>query len=113
MTAVADYENIDPALREAGIWATVGVGIPVLTADKVDEFYKRVGFWERINGAYRMNDKGEEVRFTRADVERLVGLRTNASPHTHLWQTRSQKGLLHPMIGHRRPWAAVWQGEPL
>lgn len=82
MTAVADYENIDPALREAGIWATVGVGIPVLTADKVGEFYKRVGFWERINGAYRMNDKGEDVRFTRTDVERLVGLRTNASIHT-------------------------------
>lgn len=82
MTEVEDYDNLDPVLREAGVWASIGVGIPHLTAAKVDEFYKRVGFWERVNGSYRQDSKGEDVRFTRADVERLVGMRTNAATHT-------------------------------
>lgn len=82
LTEVEDFDNLDSSLPDAGIWAAHGVGIPHLTEKNADEFFIRVSFWERVLGAYRMNEKGEDVRFTREDVTRLLGLRTNATAHT-------------------------------
>lgn len=83
-TEVADFENLtdnELVTRDSLIWATIPVGINNLTQERVDDFFARVSFIEKTQGTYRHDSKGS-LPFTREDVQRFVGLRTNASPKT-------------------------------
>lgn len=84
-TEVADYDNLtddECVAREALIFATMGVGINHITEDNAREFYERVSFIEKVNGASRHGwEDGEHVPvyFTPDEIRRFIGLRTNAS----------------------------------
>lgn len=85
---VLDLDNEDDStLQHVAVFATMAVGINRVTEDNCLDFYKRVNFYERLNGAYRFGtdtDTGETspVMFSAEDVVRLIGLKTNASPMT-------------------------------
>lgn len=89
-SSATDLDLTDPndaALREAGVWATIAVGIREVTEENVKEFFTRATFWEKTQGAHRnkQNDEtGEwsEHPFSVQDIYRLVGLKTNASTLT-------------------------------
>lgn len=82
----ADNQN-DQNLAECAIFATVAVGINHITEANCLDFYKRINFYERLNGPYRYhfdpktNQRVDDF-FTPEDVVRLIGLRTNASTMT-------------------------------
>ena len=64
------------------IWATITVGIPKITLTNYKDFYARVYFLNDIHGGIiqKWNDtKKEFERVTLEDIERHVGLTTNAS----------------------------------
>jgi len=64
----------------AMIWATIATGIgDIKDETDADEFYVRYVYWHRLFG-------NGEVPFTRQDVRRAVGLKTNVYPR----QTRSE-----------------------
>lgn len=78
---VADWKQLqeeESGITACVVWATMFVGIPRITADNAAEFARRVHVWEDVNGRIRSDDK----RITLADVERRIGLWTNASRET-------------------------------
>jgi len=83
-TEVRDFDTLTDDERvtlNSLIFASMPVGIQHITEDNAREFYARVSFWEKVNGAYRMNEDGD-VPFTADDVRRFIGLRTNVSTIT-------------------------------
>jgi hypothetical protein len=58
-------------------------GMPDITADNVDEFWRRVQVIEAddVCGPFRGDDKGP-VRFTEEEVRAFTGLRTNVTAYT-------------------------------
>ena len=63
------------------IWSTMSTGIPKITEQNVDEFYRRVWMIEEIIGPMRGHGK-KTKRFTRDEVAAHIGLYSNASPMT-------------------------------
>ena len=103
-TVLDTTDESDLALREAGIFATMAVGINHITEDNCLTFYKRVSLYERAMGAYRFQstDEGSVPLFmSPEDVVRLIGLRTNAAPKT---QTQFNKFIWE---AHER-WVVPW-----
>lgn len=98
-TAVRDFDQLtddERVTREALIFATMAVGMGEITEDNAQEFYTRLSFWEKVNGAYRFGD-GEALYFTPEDVKRFIGLRTNVFPkmtkakfHKHVFETHER-----------------------
>lgn len=68
------------------IWATMHVGIPEITKENFEQFYGRMKFVEATNGTmYQKWDFEKEEwapEYTVDDVERHIGLSTNASKLT-------------------------------
>lgn len=97
-TEVKDYDKLTDeewTLNESLIWATMAVGINVITVENARDFFARVSFWEKVIGAYRFNEAGP-VYITPEDVLRFVGLKTNATPLTkakfrnHVYETHER-----------------------
>jgi hypothetical protein len=77
-----DLNNITETL----IFCTMFVGIPRITEANALEFYKRVSLYEKLFGSfiYAVDKDGNRIdhKIKLADVERLIGLHTNADPLT-------------------------------
>lgn len=81
-TAVKGYDTLtedEAVTRDALTFACMAIGIGEITESNVEEFYARINLWEKVNGNYRYID-GKSVPFSRADVRRFIGLRTNVFP---------------------------------
>lgn len=81
-TKVRDFDKLtdeEAVIREALIWSTLGVGISRITEKNYKEFYARLRFIELLNGARRYKDEMKPKYFTLEEVERFIGLTTNAS----------------------------------
>jgi hypothetical protein len=82
-----DYESLTKEQQQEGlktealIWLTIGIGMGDITEENVDEFTARVMIWEKVRGNYLRLDK-EPYYLTRSDIERRIGLWTNASRET-------------------------------
>lgn len=63
---------------ECLVWYTVIVGIPELTQDTIDEFYKRMWMSDKLTGYLRLK-YGKPDPITYHELEQYIGLRTNAS----------------------------------
>ena len=57
---------------------TIAIGMPHLTEANKGEFLRRIRVMESIHGAL-MNQGPTPVLFTEEDIDRRIGLRTNAS----------------------------------
>jgi hypothetical protein len=60
------------------IWSTMFVGIGTITKTNYKEFYARLHLVELMSGTFTTVD-GKPHHLTLADVERRIGLTTNAS----------------------------------
>lgn len=103
-TALDNTNEADLTLREAGIFATMAVGIQHITRENCLDFYKRVTLWEKVSGAYRfkaVDGKAEPHFFSAEDVVRLIGLRTNASTKTKAQFNKS-------VVESHERWAFPW-----
>lgn len=76
-----DYKELtkdeNRTLTDTLIWATMFVGIPTITENNAKEFYARLRLMELLNGTF-VSQKGKAYYLTLEDVERRVGLTTNA-----------------------------------
>lgn len=68
-------------ITNALVWATMAVGIREITKQNFEEFYRRLHLIEKINGTFLMQN-GRPLFITREDVERRIGLYTNAGTIT-------------------------------
>lgn len=86
-TEVADWENVDGALRTSVDFMMMSVGINHITEENVREFWRRVNIVERLSGAFRTGreegeDKMHDVLLSPEEARSLIGYKTNVSPMT-------------------------------
>ena len=97
-------------VTETLIWATMIVGLPDITEKNAEEFYFRIRFYERTQGALRtrFSADGEDITpvFVSADeVRKHIGLGTNASRETRpAWIKRMS---MHIDRDAKREWKAA------
>ena len=89
-----EYEQI--------IWYTIIIGMRKITDDNWEQFYNRINIWEKTVGTnlYKGNTKKLiPLYIQKEDVQRMIGLRTNASTMTanqfkkHLFYNLEQHGI--------------------
>jgi ribosome biogenesis protein Nip4 len=69
-------------IPEAIIFYTMTIGMREITEKNWEQFYNRINFWEKINGTslyIRKRKKMQPLFVTKEDVQRMIGLKTNAS----------------------------------
>ena len=66
------------SVTEALVWYSMICGFNKITADNIDEVFERICMWEVAHGPMLANDEGD-IRLSRVDLKRHVGLHTNAS----------------------------------
>lgn len=85
-TAVEDWDNVEPALKNTIDVMMMVTGQPVITETNAEEFYHRVSFYEKLLGAFRVGHPEEgpsvPVYFTPDECRQLIGYRTNVSTMT-------------------------------
>ena len=76
------YKKLKPQFERI-IWVTMIIGIREITDKNWERFYNRINIWEKVfgSGYYKRNRKKlVPILVTKEDVQRMIGLRTNASP---------------------------------
>ncbi len=73
-------EVAESPYTQAVIFATISVGMNQITDQNCEEFYKRVNAHERALGTFLLTPDNKPHFLTLENIQRLVGLRTNASP---------------------------------
>jgi len=76
------YKKLKPQFERI-IWATMIIGIREITDKNWERFYNRINIWEKVfgSGYYKRNRKKlVPILVTKEDVQRMIGLSTNASP---------------------------------
>ena len=68
-------------ITNALIWGTMATGMRAITPQNYDEFFSRVVAMQQQNGAW-LQYNGTPRPVTLADVQRRIGLRTNANTIT-------------------------------
>jgi hypothetical protein len=71
--------NVKPQwpVTDSLIWATMAVGISTITKTNAEEFHRRLHLYEAQEGSYLL-EGGKPSPITLEDVERRIGLSTNA-----------------------------------
>ena len=86
------------AITETLIWATMQIGLGSITKTNVELFATRLHLYQEIFGPL-MSKAGGGIRVTTADVQRRVGLSTNADTLTapafknRCWDRKAQAAL--------------------
>ena len=85
-TKVADYETLHADKRELAkseylCWAMMDARIGEITNANWNDVFTRIDLLQKLNGAILRNSEGE-VPYTKADIERRVGYRTNVKTET-------------------------------
>lgn len=93
---IADYEALLSTMREQTIQqtialSTIAVGLGSITAGNAGEFYARLDYIQRREGAL-MWAEGEPYFITADDVVRRVGLISNVSDKSRTAWLKSQVG---------------------
>lgn len=84
-TSCADFEGIEPSLRQTAPFMCMSVGVGHITDANVKEFYMRVNLMEKATGAFRNESDGEKMKpylLTPDEARSLVGMSCNVSPMT-------------------------------
>lgn len=69
----------EAGITDLVIWGTMFTGIRVITEANYKEFYARYHMLEKLNGAFAHDNTGKPRYLTLEDVERRIGLQTNAA----------------------------------
>ncbi len=98
ITRVIDFSEINSgteSVKTQGlVFATMVIGMNEITDANAGEFYTRIKMLEGANGAlvYTSDIAGSDYFYTPADIQRRIGLHTNANRYTktkfvnHLYQ---------------------------
>lgn len=81
---VKDYKELTDEewrITDTLVWLTMAVGIRELTEANAKEFYARVQLMEHLHGAW-LNEGGKPRYIRWEEVQRNIGLTTNASTYT-------------------------------
>lgn len=83
---VKDHEKLHEdknewQLTDTLIWMTMAVGIREIKESNYVEFYARLHFLEKLEGAF-INADGKPRYYTVEDVKRRIGLYTNVTDYT-------------------------------
>jgi hypothetical protein len=79
---IKDFNELNNGTTETIIWATMAIGMGKITKDNYMEFFKRLEFYERLNGPMRrVNTEGgyQPLYFKPEEVKRYIGLDTNVA----------------------------------
>lgn len=82
---IDDLTDNERGTLQALCFSTMAVGMNKITTENAREFYTRASFMEKVLGASRRGFDGEKdfpVFYSLEDIQRFVGLMTNASPLT-------------------------------
>jgi hypothetical protein len=66
------------------IWSTMIIGVSEITKKNVDHFYSRLRLWEKVSGAFLIDKEGKPCLIEYEDVEKHIGLSTNATSVSNL-----------------------------
>ena len=100
-------EQVENSYKTEGlIWLTIGIGMNQITEANAEEFHTRVRMWEDAHGGY-LRLGGESYNYTREDIERRIGLGTNASTMT---KTQFHKSIIEHYRG-KAEWGIRKQQE--
>ena len=80
-------EGIEWRKTDAIIWLTLVIGMDEITEDNKVEFYTRLKMYEGLSGSM-FTIEGKEYFFYTQDIERRIGLSTNATRETFSAWTR-------------------------
>lgn len=106
-TQVTNKEEIldgrEWAITECLIFATMVVNLPGITAKNLDEFERRLNLFQfNVEHLIRGHD-GKPAYFTRADLERRIGLHTNVTALTPAkWEKRFMGMLMDNAVRRAR-----------
>lgn len=82
---------------EALIWTTMVIGLREITEDNADEFYKRIKMVEKVSGELCIKDSAPYF-FTKEDIVKRIGLRTNSTVCTKAQFNKHVLGLLNQQV---------------
>lgn len=93
MKNVKDWEELtdhEKKVAEVLIWMTMPVGIPTITEKTAKEFQARLQLIELLFGGMTVEDDGSPRLIKLEEVERFIGLHTNASTLTRTQFNKNQ-----------------------
>lgn len=64
------------------VWLSMYCGFNEITEKNWEEVAQRIAIWQKFSGAYLSKDVTTHIYITNLDVQRYIGLRTNASRMT-------------------------------
>jgi hypothetical protein len=101
ITEVVDFVDINDgfeSIKTQGlVFATMAIGMYTITDANAGEFYTRIKMLEGVNGHLVVGPENEDGSsryyfYTPADIQRRIGLRTNANSYT---KTKFVNNLYH------------------
>lgn len=105
---VTDFEILHDdenqwAISQGVIYSMMFCDIGTITHTNIDEVLFRFTVYKRLFGAIMTDSEGKGYEFTRADIERRIGLGTNVlTLNRTRWQSKIMRQAEKEIVGGRR-----------
>ena len=98
-----DYKKLidekEGVITDALIWLTMSIGMPEITKKHHEEFFLRTQIHQKINGAFLRKGNGAPFYMTIEDVQKRIGLYTNADKFSKaVFKSRIYNSLVNSAI---------------
>ena len=98
-----DYKKLidekEGVITDALIWLTMSIGMPEITKKNHEEFFLRTQIHQKINGAFLRKGNGAPFYMTIEDVQKRIGLYTNADSFSKaVFKSRIYNSLVNSAI---------------
>ena len=98
-----DYKKLidekEGVITDAIIWLTMSIGMPEITKKNHEEFFLRTQIHQKINGAFLRKGNGAPFYMTIEDVQKRIGLYTNADKFSKaVFKSRIYNSLVNSAI---------------
>lgn len=98
-----DYKKLidekEGVITDALIWLTMSIGMPEITKKNHEEFFLRTQIHQKINGAFLRKGNGAPFYMTIEDVQKRIGLYTNADKFSKaVFKSRIYNSLVNSAI---------------
>lgn len=98
-----DYKKLidetEGVITDAIIWLTMSIGMPEITKKNHEEFFLRTQIHQKINGAFLRKGNGAPFYMTIEDVQKRIGLYTNADSFSKaVFKSRIYNSLVNSAI---------------
>ena len=98
-----DYKKLidekEGVITDALIWLTMSIGMPEITKKNHEAFFLRTQIHQKINGAFLRKRNGAPFYMTIEDVQKRIGLYTNADKFSKaVFKSRIYNSLVNSAI---------------